>query len=157
MKKAALILILFGCLAGLSFGDSNHNFGLGIMLGEPTGLSFKIWNRQTVAWDAGAAWSFVGGKYFQVHGDFLLHNFNLFRIDTGRMALYYGVGARVKFGSSDSDGGSSTVLSLRVPLGVSYEFERTPVELFLEVVPMLDLVPSTEVQMAGAIGFRYYF
>jgi hypothetical protein len=157
MKKAALVLILFGGLAGLSFGDSNHNVGLGIMLGEPTGLSFKIWNRQTVAWDAGAAWSFVGGKYFQIHGDFLLHNFNLFRVETGRMALYYGAGARIKFGSSDSDGGSSTVLSLRVPIGISYEFERTPVELFLEVVPMLDLIPSTEVQMAGAVGFRYYF
>jgi hypothetical protein len=156
MKKAALVLILFGCLAGLSFGESNHNVGLGIILGEPTGFSFKIWNRQTVAWDAGAAWSFVNGKYFQIHGDILLHNFNLFRPDTGRMALYYGAGARLKFGNSDPTG-SSTVLSLRIPVGISYEFERTPVELFLEVVPMLDLVPSTEFQMAGAVGFRYYF
>jgi hypothetical protein len=24
-------------------------------------------------------------------------------------------------------------------------------------VPMLDLVPATEVQMAGGVGFRYYF
>lgn len=157
MKKAALVLILFGCLAGLSFGESNHSVGLGIMLGEPTGISFKIWNRQTVAWDAGAAWSFVGGKYFQIHGDFLLHNFNLLKVETGRMAFYYGAGARIKFGSSDTTANSDTVLSLRVPIGLSYEFERTPVELFLEVVPMLDLVPSTEVQMAGAIGFRYYF
>ncbi len=156
MKKAAITLILFGCLAGLSFGQSNHNVGLGIMLGEPTGISFKMWNRQTVAWDGGAAWSFVGGKYFQIHGDFLLHNFNLFRVETGRMALYYGAGARLKFGNSDSTG-SSVVLSLRVPIGISYEFERTPVELFIEVVPMLDLIPQTEPNMAGAIGFRYYF
>jgi hypothetical protein len=150
MKKAALILILFGCLAGLSFGQSNHNIGFGIMLGEPTGISFKIWNRQTVAFDAGAAWSFVGGKYFQIHGDLLFHNFSLFRVETGRMALYYGFGGRIKFADS-------TTVSLRVPIGISYEFERTPVELFLEVVPMIDLIPSTEVNMAGAIGFRYYF
>ena len=157
MKRAALILLLFGCLAGFSFAESNHNIGLGIILGEPSGLSFKIWNRQTVAWDAGAAWSFVSGGYFQIHGDLLFHNFNLFKVDTGRMALYYGVGGRVKFGSNDADGSSHTVVSLRVPVGISYEFEKTPVELFLEVVPMLDLIPSTEVQMAGAVGFRYYF
>ncbi|MGE5741851.1 MAG: hypothetical protein ACM32H_07395, partial [Candidatus Aminicenantes bacterium RBG_16_66_30] len=75
---------------------------------------------------------------------------------TGRMALFYGAGARLKFGSSDTQD-SKTVISLRVPIGISYEFEKTPVELFLEVVPMLDLIPSTEVQMAGAVGFRYYF
>jgi hypothetical protein len=150
MKKAALILILFGCLAGLSFGQSKHNIGLGIMFGEPTGLSFKMWNRQTVAFDAGAAWSFVGGKFFQLHGDLLFHNFSLFRVETGRMALYYGFGGRIKFADS-------TTVSLRVPIGISYEFERTPAELFLEVVPMIDLIPATEVNMAGAIGFRYYF
>jgi len=157
MKRAALALILFGCLAGLSFGESNHNIGAGVILGEPTGLTFKIWNRQTVAIDAGAAWSFVSGGFFQLHGDLLFHNFSIFKPETGRMALYYGVGGRVKFGSEDTTGEHHTTVSIRVPVGISYEFEKTPVELFLEIVPMLDLVPSTEVQMAGAIGFRYYF
>jgi hypothetical protein len=150
MKKAAFALVIFGCLAGLSFAESNHNIGLGIILGEPTGISFKIWNRQTVAFDAGAAWSIVDEKHFQVHGDLLFHNFDLFRVETGRMALYYGIGARVWFASD-------TIISLRVPVGLSYEFEKTPVELFIEIVPMLDLIPSTEVGMGGAVGFRYYF
>ena len=150
MKKAALILVLFGCLAGLSFADSNHSVGLGIILGEPTGVTMKFWNRQTVAFDVGAAWSITRGGYFQLHGDMLFHNFNLFRVDTGRMALYYGFGGRVKFADD-------LTVSLRVPVGISYEFEKTPVELFLEVVPMLDLIPSTEVDMGGAVGFRYYF
>ncbi len=150
MKKAAFFLILLGSLAGLTYAQSNHNLGLGVILGEPTGISFKIWNRQTVAFDAGAAWSIVDQKHFQIHGDLLLHNFNLFRVETGRMALYYGVGARIWFATD-------TILSLRVPIGLSYEFERTPVELFLEVVPMLDLIPATDVAMAGAVGFRYYF
>jgi hypothetical protein len=150
MKKIALVLILLGCLAGLAQASTNRNIGLGVILGEPTGVSFKIWNRQTVAFDAGAAWSIVDEKNFQIHGDLLLHNFNLFKVETGRMALYYGVGARVWF-SSD------TVVSLRVPVGLSYEFEKTPVELFLEVVPMLDLIPATDVSMGGAVGFRYYF
>lgn len=150
MKRAALVLVFLGCFAGLAAAESNHNVGLGLMLGEPTGLSFKMWNRQTVAFDAGAAWSFVNDKHFQIHGDFLLHNFNLFRVDRGRMALFYGLGARMKFADD-------LTFSLRIPVGLSYEFERTPVELFIEVVPMIDLIPATEVQMAGALGFRYYF
>lgn len=156
MKKAALILLLFGCLGGAALAESNHNIGLGIILGEPTGLTFKLWNKQTMAFDAGAAWSFVGGSYFQIHGDMLFHNFNLFRVETGRMSLYYGLGARLKF-AEDAVGDADTTVSLRIPVGLAYEFERTPVEIFMEVVPMLDLIPSTHFQMAGAVGFRYYF
>jgi hypothetical protein len=150
MKKAALVLVLFACLAGLSFGDSKHNFGLGIILGEPTGLSAKGWISQTVAIDGGAAWSFTSGSYLQVHGDLLLHNFHLFEVDTGKMSFFYGVGGRIRF---DTD----TTVSLRVPVGITYEFEKTPIELFLEVAPMLNLTPATEVDVAGGIGFRYYF
>jgi hypothetical protein len=150
MKKAAFVIILFGCLAGLSFGESNHSVGLGIILGEPTGISFKMWTSQTVGIDAGAAWSFVDNSYFQIHGDLLFHNFNLFKVDTGKMALFYGFGARIKFADN-------TIVSLRVPVGITYEFEKTPIELFLEVAPMLNLTPATEVDIAGGVGFRYYF
>jgi hypothetical protein len=150
MKRFALVLILLGTLAGLSFADSKHNFGIGVILGEPTGLSAKGWLSQTVGVDAGAAWSFTSGSFFQIHGDLLVHNFKLFTVDTGRMAFFYGVGGRVKF---DED----TTVSLRVPVGITYEFEKTTIELFLEVVPMLNLIPATEVDIAGGIGFRYYF
>jgi hypothetical protein len=150
MKKAAVVIILFGCLAGLSFGESKHNVGLGIILGEPTGISFNMWTSQTVSFDAGAAWSFVNGSFFQIHGDMLFHNFDLFKVDTGKMALFYGFGGRIKFADE-------TTVSLRVPIGISYEFEKTPIELFLEVAPMLNLAPATEVDIAGGIGFRYYF
>lgn len=152
MKKAALILVLFGCLAGLAHAKSKHNIGLGVIVGEPTGLSFKFWNKKTTAIDAGAAWSFVRDGYFQVHGDIIFHSFNLFRVKTGRMSLFYGVGARLKFAE-----GQDTTVSLRIPIGLAYEFEKTPIELFLEIVPMLDLVPATEVNLAGAVGFRYFF
>lgn len=150
MRKAALALILLAALAGLSYGRDG-DVGLGIILGEPTGVSFKMWTGKTVAFDAGAAWSFVNnGTFFQLHGDLLFHNFDLFRVDKGKMALYYGFGGRVKFAAD-------TLVSLRVPVGISYEFPKTSIELFFEVVPMLDIVPATEVGIAGGAGFRYYF
>lgn len=149
MKKAALMLIILGCLAGLSFGQ-NGDIGLGIILGEPTGLSAKLWTGKTRAFDAGAAWSFVSGGFFQVHGDLLFHNFDLFKAYTGKWALYYGFGGRVKFADQ-------TIVSVRVPIGISYQFEKTAIELFFEVVPMLDLLPATEVGISGGAGFRYFF
>jgi len=149
MKKAALMLIILGCLAGLSFGQ-NGDIGLGIILGEPTGLSAKLWTGKTTAFDAGAAWSFVSGEFFQIHGDLLFHDFNLFKVEKGKMALYYGFGGRVKMADV-------TIISVRVPIGISYQFEKTAIELFLEIVPMLDIVPATEVGIGGGAGFRYYF
>ena len=86
----------------------------------------------------------------------LFHNFDLFKVETGKMALYYGIGGRVKFGE-DAAGGNETTVSVRIPVGLTYEFEKTPIELFLEFVPMLDLIPSTEFRLAGGIGARYYF
>ena len=151
MKKAALILIILGCLAGLSFGRDG-NIGLGIILGQPTGLSGKLWTGKTTAFDAGAAWSLSGNEYFQVHGDFLFHNFNLFEVDSGKMALYYGFGGRVAIFEDAEDR-----VSIRVPVGISYEFAKTSIELFLEVVPMLDILPETVADIGGGVGFRYFF
>ena len=149
MKKTALALILVTALAGVAHARDG-NFGLGLIFGEPSGVSMKVWTGNTTAFDAAAAWSFVGGGFFQIHGDLLFHNFDLFEVDTGKMALYYGFGGRVKMADQ-------TQVSLRVPVGISYEFERTSIELFLEVVPMLDLAPSTQAGIAGGVGFRYYF
>jgi hypothetical protein len=149
MKKAALFLILLGCIAGLSFGREG-NIGVGIILGEPTGLSLKWWRGRTMALDAGAAWSFANGDYLQVHGDILFHNFDVFNVERDKMALYYGFGGRVKFEDK-------TVVSLRLPVGISYEIAKTSIELFLEIVPMLDVVPDTKFGVAGGAGFRYFF
>jgi hypothetical protein len=156
MKKAALFVIFLAAVAGLASaqtGRAGGNTGIGIIFGEPTGVSFKFWTGRTIAIDAAAAWSFVNGGAFQVHGDLLFHSFDLFRVEKGRMALYYGFGGRLKTKTSTED----ARLSFRVPLGISYEFERAPVELFMEIAPMLNLAPKTEGDIGGGIGFRYYF
>lgn len=149
MKKALVAVAVLFITCGAAFAQEGK-IGLGLIFGEPSGVSFKYWTGQKTAIDAGAAWSFVDGGAFQIHGDFLFHNFDVFKVDRGKMALYYGFGGRVKL---DDD----TKVSLRVPLGISYQFEKTDIELFMEVVPMLNLAPSTEADIAGGIGFRYYF
>jgi hypothetical protein len=149
-----MLLVLAVC-AGISFAQANHqggNTGLGLIFGEPSGVSLKVWTSRTIAFDAAAAWSFVDGGSFQIHGDLLFHSFDLFNVEKGKMALYYGFGARLKT-KSDTD----AKFSFRVPLGISYEFDGAPIELFFEIAPMLDIVPKTEASFGGGMGFRYYF
>jgi hypothetical protein len=127
-------------------------FGLGVIAGEPTGLTMKYWFSDVTAMDLGAAWSFEDEDSFQLHGDFLFHKFDLFRVDHGELPLYFGVGGRVKIPEH-----GDTRVGIRIPVGISYLFEDMPIEVFGEIVPVVDVAPSTEFRLNGGIGVRYYF
>jgi len=46
---------------------------------------------------------------------------------------------------------------LRIPLGLSYLLSQAPVEIFAEIVPVVEFAPDTSGEVDGAIGVRYYF
>ena len=50
-----------------------------------------------------------------------------------------------------------TSIGVRVPVGLNYLFDNTSIDIFLEVVPILDLAPQTDFKINAAIGGRYYF
>jgi hypothetical protein len=126
-------------------------FGVGIMAGEPTGLSAKLHLSRASAVDAALAWSFEGpDEAVMVHADYVLHNFSLLKVDAGTMALYFGVGGRIRFADDEQ-------LGIRVPVGLDYMFQGAPVNVFGEIVPILDLVDETELNLNAAVGIRYYF
>lgn len=130
--------------------DNSGNFGIGVMLGEPTGISIKSWNNERSAFDIGAAWSLSGrNEAIHMHADYLMHSW-FSDINSGRLAFYYGIGGRIIFASSASAG-------VRVPLGLNYIFQGIPFDLFVEAVPIFDVTPDTEFAGNGAIGIRYYF
>ena len=123
-----------------------------MILGEPTGLSLKVWVARSTAFDAAAAWSLRGRNSLHLHADYLRHNFGLFTVQTGRLPLYYGIGGRVSFRDDDDHR-----VGFRIPVGIDYLFANAPLDVFLEVVPLLDLVPETDVDINGGAGIRYFF
>ena len=132
--------------------SQNKGFGLGVILGEPTGVSAKSWMSSTTAIDAALAWSFVDKGALHIHADYLFHNFQLISLEgKSKLPVYYGIGARIKFGDDD------TRLAVRIPVGIDYLFGDAPVDIFLEVVPMLELIPKTKFQFNAALGARYFF
>jgi hypothetical protein len=129
----------------------DNRFGVGVMVGEPTGLSLKYWLNETWAIDGGIASSFHRDTGLQLHSDALWHAFDLFDVSEGRLPLYLGVGGRVKFRDGDD------VFGIRVPIGISYMFDHRPIDVFLEVAPILDLAPSVRGDFNVALGARFWF
>lgn len=134
--------------------------GLGVMLGEPTGLSAKTWLDKTHALDFGLAWSLSEHQGLHLHADYLIHN-NTLLADAdmpGGLAFYYGLGGRLQVRDDDDHGhDDDDKLGVRLPLGLDWTPPDTPLDIFLEIVPVVDLVPDTEAGFNGAIGVRFWF
>ncbi len=156
MKKTIGLWALLILLLPLPSLSQQRDFGLGVILGEPTGISWKAWTGGRTALAGAAAWSFGNRDAFQLHVDYLFHNFRLIRVSKGRLPFYYGIGLRALF-HEQRDGGDDTVLGVRFPLGLEYLFASPSLGIFAEIVPVLDLVPATEFDLNAAIGFRIYF
>ncbi|MDI6765316.1 MAG: hypothetical protein QME52_00565 [Bacteroidota bacterium] len=142
------ILTIFSSTNSLS---QDHRFGAGIMIGEPTGINLKGWLTKKTAIDVGLAWSFVKETSFHIHSDYLIHSFDVFETKEN-ISLYYGIGGRIKIGDHDK-----SRLGFRMVGGINYIFREAPFDLFLEVAPILDLVPKTELTMNAGFGARYFF
>jgi hypothetical protein len=147
LVKAIALVVALAPAAGLAQGGT----GLGVMVGEPTGLSAKTWVGPNTALDLGLAWSFADDGAVNLHGDYLRHNFDVFSVDRGALPLYYGIGLRGIFHDEDAR------LGLRVPLGLAYIFNASRSDLFFELAPLLDLTPETDFRMNAAAGLRYFF
>jgi hypothetical protein len=150
LQKFNFVTILFSLIFISSINAQSSGIGVGLIVGEPTGISGKYWTGNTTAFDAALAWSFVDENAFQIHADYLFHNIRLITISEGKLPFYYGIGARLKTANDIK-------LGVRVPLGLAYLFQNVPIDIFVEVVPILDLIPKTDFQINAALGARYFF
>ena len=151
--RRSVMLVLLALLVGAgAFAQTS----VGVMLGEPTGLSGKRWLNNEQAVDVALAWSFIdvdrvegyaGSLYF--HADYQYH-FDYFDIDVGRLPLYAGLGAKIYVSSGFAAG-------IRIPLGAVYEFEELPLELFVELAPGINILPASTPDTGGGLGIRYRF
>jgi len=156
---ACLVLTTAGWVLPVAAADVGaRTWELGVILGEPTGLSAKYWKTANTAIDFGAAWSFGHDGNFHLHCDYLYHNFNIFEVDQGSLPLYFGIGGRVRFESDDpKDDSKGTRVGLRLVLGLEYIVADYPMSVFFEVAPIVDVAPKTEGSMNGGLGIRYVF
>lgn len=140
----------------------DHGFGLGIVLGEPTGLSAKLWTSKINAFDFGLGLGLGGdrikykGNYNEegrvhFHMDYLWHSFNAIN-SSERFPLYYGIGGRF-----NSGGGYDDSFGIRGVFGIAWFPHNTPIDVFLELVPVFQVTPETGFGIDAGLGIRYFF
>jgi hypothetical protein len=144
---AALVLL---CITSASVRAQERGLGLGIIVGEPTGLSIKGWTSSRTAIDAGIAWSFRREGYMHAHVDYLWHFEDI--INTRQQVIpYLGVGGRV-LGREHS-----SRVGIRIAGGLAWLPQGAPLDVILEMAPIIDLAPETELSANVGIGVRFFF
>lgn len=153
MKRLSiLIAILVVCVAFQAHAKPRGNFGLGIIIGEPTGVDGKLFLSGSNAVEGAVAWSLSGDNNFHIQAEYLYHNYTLIKVEKGQLPLFFGIGGRVALRENRDD-----LIGIRIPVGLAYEFEGGVFDVFGELVPILELHPDTDFDLEGAIGGRFWF
>lgn len=153
MKKIVIlsIAIIYSLILLNSAQAQERTFGIGGIIGDPDGISVKAWLSESTA-IAGAISVDLGENYswLSVHADFLKQN-TVVTWEEALLQTHYGGGVRIVSGDFQD------YIALRAPIGIDVNAIDAPVEVFMEVVPTIDVDPEFYFYFSGAMGFRYFF
>ncbi|MFC1586424.1 hypothetical protein ACFL5V_12825 [Fibrobacterota bacterium] len=188
IKRASYVSLLGLCLVTVCYSQ-DRAFGLGLVLGEPTGITAKLWLNRKNALSFGLGWGYYhwGGRYYNdnrcydrdfynnnrnycnnqgsyygydrdgyrrlhLHGDYLIHNFEIIK-SSYSIPLYYGPGININFW----DYGNLPNLGVRIVGGIAFIPPKAPLDIFLEIVPIIQLLPGVWLDVNMGLGIRYFF
>jgi hypothetical protein len=155
------MLGLLGWLEGTAEASEvgGKPFGLGVVVGDPTGLSAKLYlGGTTNAVDFALAFDTAGiyDDYVYFHATYLWHPSVLASGSGAEVPWHVGVGG---FAASDrwDNRGEDDVLGVRVPIGIDVNLESVPLQFFGDLGLRLALLPGTDVDFDVGVGARFYF
>jgi hypothetical protein len=153
--RSALVLTTVLAVAAAAPGAARADVGLGLFLGEPTGLDLKIDLQRRSALDLVLGLStFRDGRADYGHLTYLVTPV----IGRGRsvsVPLRLGIGVAIF-----DDGvrfGDNIDVAVRAPLEVGLMFHSAPIELYGEIALVVPFVRHVDADLDGGIGFRIYF
>lgn len=158
MMKRMIVAV---CLLALIAPAAAHagDLGLGVILGSPTGLAFKYQAARRSAFAAHAGWSIIDNPGVHVTADYQYLFPMVFETEEGTtvddLTLYVAAGGRFRFKKIEATDDTEFHLGLRIGGGAEYRLDRFGI--FLEIVPVVDLVPETDFDLEGGLGFLFYF
>ncbi|MBZ0274010.1 hypothetical protein K8I61_18375 [bacterium] len=160
-----------------------QDFGIGIVLGVPTGLTFKAMLDDSSAIDADLAFDFLDGL-FLFTGDYLYHFSDMAPAsDVVDIRFYLGGGGVIGVDADededdppwddddddhprrrgddddwdDDDDADDLGLGVRFTGGVSFMFQKVPIELFADISPGMWVYPETDFMLMAVLGARWFF
>lgn len=164
--RCVLAAAIVACLTGTAVADDGDSsrmdkgtIGIGLILGEPTGISAKLYLKDDQAVQAAAGFAFVGGG-LHVHLDYVFHPLILQSKDSFVLPLYVGPGIRVIDYRNGRDT-SFVAVGLRAVAGLLFDFKNVPLDAFVEIGGVLEYGfadgEGAGLALNAAAGVRYYF
>lgn len=164
LRSLIIIIVVFAATITISAQPKINGLGIGLILGEPSGITFKGSLRDGNAWVLSVGSSWFGALTIQAD---YLWSANVF--NSSNAGLYFGLGGVVGIGRGKGiivknqegkwyyyDQENTTAIGLRGVAGFNTTPFTAPIELFIEFDPIVGLIPSTGIGFMGAIGVRYY-
>lgn|GEM_PF-6513538 len=100
--------------------------------------------------------TFDGGAY--VHFLWKFYLADVARTGTLTVPIYTAIGPWVADGDGrDDDGEDDIDLGARMPFGIALDFNRVPLQVFFEIALLLEVVDDADLDIDGAVGFRWFF
>jgi hypothetical protein len=155
MKRKLILLALatLFVLAPLTAQAKEMVSGLGVIMGDTTGVSFKCYVNRHIAFDmaAGLASGYAVFPGISTHGD-LVWTDEMVKVPEGALLFYFGGGA---FWAQDSFANAET--GVRALTGAEYFFHKSRWAAFAELSPTVIMMHDAGFSLHGAVGARYYF
>ena len=136
-------------------------FGIGLLLGNPSGLCAKYYfDRWNALAGAAGYWSGPRVLYLRLHLDYLYHPGSLVATPDIDLRFYFGGG--LKFASvtqekPNDNPASYGALGVRAPLGLLLNFKGAPLDVFAELAPATYFLPAYYPDLDFGVGARYFF
>ncbi|MEZ4367561.1 MAG: hypothetical protein R2939_14980 [Kofleriaceae bacterium] len=135
-------------------------FGVGLILGEPTGISARLYLHDDQAVQAAVGSAFVGGG-LQVHADYVWHPWVLERRPSFALVAYLGPGVRTILYDAGRGASDFVALGLRAVGGLVFDFREVPLDAFIEVAGVGEYAfadgEGWGASLNAGAGVRYYF
>ena len=185
MKRTLITAIFTALMAAILLGGAvrpahatevgyGRRFGLGFVLGDPTGVSAKYWLGPTNSLDASLGfWGYgfndrcwydnTGHAHCGAFGGYSNGTFNVDYLwqsnlvrGSAQLDWHIGAGGRMLwFGGCNGD---CFAFAARMPVGLDLMFTNPSfVEIFVELAPAFYIVPGWGFDIEGGLGARFYF
>jgi hypothetical protein len=144
-------ILLFSSLVVLftSIGSAQNQgsgLGLGLQIGEPTGVSIKGWLSHKGALQLGVGWpSLSQDNGLAVSAEYLWHSYAL--CSRQWFPLFYGLGGI--FGND--------LIGARGIFGLAWWPRGSSLDIYLQLAPALYFKPSSKFDLDFGFGVRYFF
>ena len=152
---------------GKSF-EANKTFGIGLELGDFAGITGKYFlsnGSNALQFGLGGYAGYYRDYYgYHLYFDYLWHPVSLTSQPAFELPFFIGIGGRFwdfEDRRINNRYDEAYAFGLRVPLGIAFDFNNVPIDIFLQLVPTLNFFSGYRDNFGFwfdfSIGIRYFF